>query len=600
MPALAARRLSPLARPLLRALLPVVLLCGLAAEASAHHLHHVPITDTRYTPDTLFDLFGDEPLLRWIIFTGDQTFSYLDDEELIYGVTAPEGLAEANFDFPFFEDQTNDRTTAFFELEMTQLPGSGDPEVLQTIELGFTDVATKVKWDEAAGEISGTKSGLEGFDVPGIPRLADAGDLPLRIQMYYHFSDYVLTFVVINDLLGTRTQFSWVSTGGAVNPFSHHWPYPGTDPDNLDIYPFVLCEDVCEVKALAWGTLGCDTSAGEVDVGSCGAIDLEITLDDGQTTAVPGQFLTYTIDAVNLSSLDVVGATVTDAFPAALACEWTCSELDGASCPTTDGSGDVDEMVDLPAGATARFVATCDIDSAATGALVNTATVAPPNDVEDFFVHNNSATDSDLLAPRADLAVTLTDSRETAAPGGEVTYALTATNAGPSDAVGAMVADAFPAALTCSWLCFESGGAQCAGSGPGDVAESVDLPVGAVASFFATCTIDESASGTVLNAAALTPPDGTTDDYTGNNTAMDTTELTPCGEAIELALSAETVNDTQAFTACQSLTAGSGFVVGSTGAVTLRAGEVVALESGFSVAVGGQLSAEIDPALAGE
>jgi uncharacterized repeat protein (TIGR01451 family) len=596
MPARIAHRLSPLARLLLRALLSMVLLCGLATEASANLLHHVPITDARYAPDTLFDLFGEEPLLRWIVFTGDPTFSYFDDEERIYGVTDPKGLAEGTFDFPFFEDQADNRTTAFFEFEVTSLPGSGDPEVVQTLEIGITDIATKVKWDEAAGEISGTRSGLEGLDVAGIPPLADAGDFPLRIQVYYRFSDYVLTFVVINDLLGTRAQFSWASTGAGVNPFENHWPFPGTDPDNLVIYPFVLCEDVCEVRALAWGTLTCDTSAGEVDLGSCGSTDLAVTLDDGQTTAVPGQFLTYTIDAANLSSLDVVGATVTDAFPAALACEWSCTELDGASCSATDGSGDIEELVDLPAGATTRFVATCDIDAAATGALVNVAAVAPPSDVEDFFVHNNNAIDSDLLAPRADLAVTLTDSRATAAPAGEVTYALTATNAGPSDAVGTMVTDTFPTALTCNWLCFESGGASCAPSGSGDIAESVNLPVGAFASFFAICDIDLAATGTVVNTASLSPPGGTTDPYSDNNTATDLTEITPCGEPNELTLSAETVNDTQIYTACQSLSAGSGFVVGGTGAVTLRAGEVVALGSGFSIALGGQLGVEVDPA----
>jgi uncharacterized repeat protein (TIGR01451 family) len=66
---------------------------------------------------------------------------------------------------------------------------------------------------------------------------------------------------------------------------------------------------------------------------------------------------------------------------------------------------------------------------------------------------NNSATDSDTLAGSADLSVTKTDGVTTATAGGSVTYTITASNAGPSNATGATVADTFPASLTCTWTC---------------------------------------------------------------------------------------------------------------------------------------------------
>ena len=60
---------------------------------------------------------------------------------------------------------------------------------------------------------------------------------------------------------------------------------------------------------------------------------------------------------------------------------------------------------------------------------------------------NNSATDTDTMAPQADLAITKTDGVTTATAGGSVTYTITASNAGPSNATGATVADTFPASL---------------------------------------------------------------------------------------------------------------------------------------------------------
>lgn len=59
----------------------------------------------------------------------------------------------------------------------------------------------------------------------------------------------------------------------------------------------------------------------------------------------------------------------------------------------------------------------------------------------------------------------------------------------------------------------------------------------------------------------------------------------------------QTVNKTQTWTACDMVTAGTGFAVGASGNVTFRAKNRVALRSGFSVASGGSFVAEVDPAI---
>ena len=61
----------------------------------------------------------------------------------------------------------------------------------------------------------------------------------------------------------------------------------------------------------------------------------------------------------------------------------------------------------------------------------------------------------------ADLAITKTDGVTTAAAGGSLTYTITASNAGPDAAVGATVADTFPAVLTGTWTCVGAGGGSC-------------------------------------------------------------------------------------------------------------------------------------------
>jgi uncharacterized repeat protein (TIGR01451 family) len=256
------------------------------------------------------------------------------------------------------------------------------------------------------------------------------------------------------------------------------------------------------------------------DVDTLPSADLAITKTDGVTSATAGGALTYTIVASNLGTYDAPGSTVSDPFPAALNCTWTCAGTAGSAC-TAAGSGSISDLVSLPAGASVTYTASCGVSPAATGSLTNTATVSGGG-VSDPNSANNTATDIDTVRRRADLAVTKTDGLTSVVAGEDVTYAVVAYNGGPSDVTGATVADAFPAGLTgCSWTCIGSGGGACAASGSGGLAQAVDLPVGATLTYTVACTVAPGATGTLTNTATVSAPAGVTDPNASNNVATD-------------------------------------------------------------------------------
>ena len=264
----------------------------------------------------------------------------------------------------------------------------------------------------------------------------------------------------------------------------------------------------------------------DVSVTACRALsaDLAITKTDGVTKATPGGSVTYTITASNAGPDSVIGATVADTFPAILTPIWTCVGAGGGTC-TASGSGNVNDTVNLPVGGSVTYTVTAVVSAAATGTLSNTATVS--SSVTDPDPANNSATDTDTLTPQADVAITKTDGVTSATPGGSVTYTITASNAGPSNAPGATVADTFPAALTATWTCVGAGGGTCTASGSGNVNDTVNLPAGGSVTYTVLATISASATGTLSNTATVAGPGGVTDPTPGNNSATDTDTLAP-------------------------------------------------------------------------
>ena len=204
----------------------------------------------------------------------------------------------------------------------------------------------------------------------------------------------------------------------------------------------------------------------------------------------------------------------------------------GANCDDAGGSGDIASTVDLPAGGSVTFTVDATLDASATGSLSNTATLTPPVGLDDATTADHSATDVDTITPEADLTISKMHGPTDSVPGESITYTIVVGNDGPSNVVGAAVDDTMPAELSAvSWDCVEAGGASCGdAAGIDDISTTVDLPVGATATFTVTGTIDASATGTLTNDATVSAPSGVTETDVSDNAASDTNPLTPTAD----------------------------------------------------------------------
>jgi uncharacterized repeat protein (TIGR01451 family) len=166
--------------------------------------------------------------------------------------------------------------------------------------------------------------------------------------------------------------------------------------------------------------------------------------------------------------------------------------------------------------------------------LSTTSGLAPTGLAADGEVEDHPVT---LAVVEADLQISKTDGLTTAAPGGEITYTIVASNpGGPNDAFGSRVVDDLPVGLNdCTIQCSPSGGASCSPEVLQRLAgaaldQLVDLPISGVVTFTVTCTVDTSASGTLTNTATVAVPAGMTDPVPENNSATDIDSLIPEGD----------------------------------------------------------------------
>jgi len=127
------------------------------------------------------------------------------------------------------------------------------------------------------------------------------------------------------------------------------------------------------------------------------AADLSITKTDGFESIAAGEPVTYAITVANAGPENVLGARVIDMLPLELSgATWSCTPAAGAGCPTS-GEGDIDAVIDLPAGRSVIFVLTATTSTDIEAEVVNEAEVIAPADVVDPNPANNVDTDRSNL-----------------------------------------------------------------------------------------------------------------------------------------------------------------------------------------------------------
>ena len=155
---------------------------------------------------------------------------------------------------------------------------------------------------------------------------------------------------------------------------------------------------------------------------------------------VPGTSFIYTIVAKNNGPSDSPVTLIHDTFPTGVTVQgYTAAGTGGATGFTAVGAGTInDAAVNMPAGSTVTYMVTVNVSPTATGTISNTAIIASAVDSNPA---NNSATDTDVLTPQADLSITkiddhggssITPSTGTVIPGqNPLIYTIVVTNNGP-------------------------------------------------------------------------------------------------------------------------------------------------------------------------
>ena len=216
-----------------------------------------------------------------------------------------------------------------------------------------------------------------------------------------------------------------------------------------------------------------------------------MTVTDGKTSIAAGAQNTYTVSVTNAGPAAVIGASITDAFPNNFnGLTYTASETGGATGFSASGNGNINDIVNMPAGSKIIYKAKGKLSSAATGNLLNTALVAVPAGMSDPNSANNSATDSDTITFKADLKVTVTDGKTTAIAGTKSTYTIVVTNVGPSNVTGAAIQDTFPASFTgVTFTATQTGGAAgFTATGTGNLNDTANMPAASKITYKAKAT----------------------------------------------------------------------------------------------------------------
>lgn len=178
--------------------------------------------------------------------------------------------------------------------------------------------------------------------------------------------------------------------------------------------------------------------------------DLSMTKTTNATTAPAGSTISYTLTLTNAGPNAAANVVVTDVLPASLLFVSITTPA-GFSCttPAVGANGTITcNAATLANGATATFTLTVRVASGSTSGSVTNSASASSSTSDPNGGNSTSAAGAVVLAPAsADLSVTKTTGSTSVTPGNTITYTITVSNAGPSQATNVVVTDTLPPSL---------------------------------------------------------------------------------------------------------------------------------------------------------
>jgi uncharacterized repeat protein (TIGR01451 family) len=200
-------------------------------------------------------------------------------------------------------------------------------------------------------------------------------------------------------------------------------------------------------SASADPSLGDKTASVTTNVTAGADLGVSKTLTGGGTVA--GGTATWTITVRSAGPATATGVVVVDTLPVPLrGATATPSTGTCVVAPAAGGGGGTArcELGPLAAGSQATVTVTGTVDPSFRGMLTNVAAASASNTDPDPT--NNAASSSNAVTGALDLTIAKRVDRARAQIGQVVTFTVTATNLGPSDAVDAYVYETLPAGLT--------------------------------------------------------------------------------------------------------------------------------------------------------
>jgi uncharacterized repeat protein (TIGR01451 family) len=251
--------------------------------------------------------------------------------------------------------------------------------------------------------------------------------------------------------------------------------------------------------------------------------NLSVTKSDGVTTVTAGDGVTYTYTMTvgNDGPSDAQSVSLADTWPAGFTrgtvttSQGTCSGSPSFTCA----------LGAIASGASATVTVTYTVPATApAGSQTNSATVS--STTGDPSTGNNTVTDTNTVVRSSDLSITKVDNPHPVWALDSLSYTITVTNIGPSEAANVIVTDTLPAGLDASTATY------CTGSGCNPVGGMAwtgsknlgTLSVGATATLnIVAKVLYQPTSGSVSNTATVAS--GSTDPVSGNNSATATTPV---------------------------------------------------------------------------